>query len=896
MQPRFPTARIQGALLVLLTFAVYAPALFHGFVWDDYTHLLLNGLIPQPDGLERIWFHLSFQQYQPLQLTTHWLEYRIWGFDPLGYHAVNIVLHAGVGLLLWRVLLRLELPCAWLCAAVFLVHPVNAETAGYITERRNLISGACYLGAILFWFRFEEHEEKRWYAAALALFFLGLFAKTVICTLPAILLLLRWMRGKPLRLRDIVYVIPFGIVALPLALLTAFMENYLIGAHGYEWAFTFSQRVIICCHALWFYAWKILYPVNLMFFYPRWNVDGSDWMQWLYVGGAALVGLSLIPLTRRFGRRPAAALLYFAITLFPALGFATFYPQRFSFVADHFQYLATIGIIVLAVGVLHAFYLKLLAESDSLRSSQKFPLFANAALPLLLSTLLLLYLPALNNDDTVYADILSKNNDCWIAHTNVAAKLYQRGDFARSTRHLEEAHRIVPHELEVMQNLGESYEKQGRIDEARAIFETGISESPAEEMIANARERENIIAGKGFLNVYEMHRIEATLAMHLDLARLDQRANRRDSARAHLAKAEALRPTSIKPVLAHAEMLATDGHLDAALAECDRAAQINLSSAQPLVTKAELYVRYSGSGRLTDSFEKAEAAYRAALTRDPGHVQALTGLCEILIMQQKFDESASVARQGLAASKDNASLNIVLARALQAKGDFAGAAKAYNAALEIEPKNIKALSGFANLCLQGNQDKLAETMLRQVLELNPNSAVDRENLGVALARQGRYEEAIPIIQECRAIAPSLALDLNLKHLFLKTGRYAEAIALLETRLAQSNNPAEKSRVTRDLAFLLVAAPDEKIRNGTKGISLSQDLLNSAGGPDAQSADAADALHVMAAAQAEGGDFDAAVKTSQQAYAKAIAAKQPALAQEIAEHQKFYEAKKPYRLP
>lgn len=892
MSQRSPSATVQGVLLVFITLAVYAPALFHGFVWDDYPHVLMNGLIPRADGLNRIWFHLEFQQYQPLQLTTHWFEYRIWGFNPLGYHAVNIVLHAGVGLLLWRVLLSLKVPAAWLCAAIFLVHPVNAETAAYVTERRNLLSGACYFAAMLCWFRFEERGEKRWYVAALAIFFLGLFAKTVICSLPVILLLLRWMRGLPVRPKHVIQVVPFFIVALPLAMLTAFMEKYLIGANGYEWAFTVPQRLIICGHALWFYAWKIVWPVNLMFFYPRWNVDAADWTQWLYVAGAFLVGLSLIPITHRFGRRPAAALLYFAITLFPALGFANVYPQRFSFVADHFQYLATIGIITLVVGILHMLYLRALAASDNLRSAQRLPLIANAVLPLVLSALLLNYLPSLNNDDTVYADILSKNNDCWIAHTNVGVKLFNHGDYAGSTQHLEEAHRVVPHELEVMKYLGESYEKQGRLADARSIWTQGIAESPAAEMIANARDRENIVAGKGFLNVYENHRIDATLDMHLDLARLDTRERHRESADAHLAAASGLRPTSYKPLLVRAEMLASAGRLTDALAECDRAADLKKSAAQPFCTKAELYRAYSSPAQLTDFFQQTESAYRAALAREPAHIPSLTGLCEILLTQQKVDEPEQLARTGLIANPEATALYIILARVCQAKGDNKGAAESYNRALQLEPKNVKALSGFANLCLQNNRFDLAEKLFRQVLEFAPNSYGDRENLAIALAQQNQFDEAIKLLQECLAAPHAISLDLNLEHLLIKARRFADAIALIDKRFEEGiQDELLETRFRRDLAWLLATVPDEHLRSGLQACCLANSLVG-----NAKETDAADALSVLAAAQAETGDFAAAVKTSQEAAKSATAAHQTALAQEIAERQKLYEAGKPYRLP
>lgn len=105
--------------LVAFVFLAYARVFHAGFIWDDDAHLT------SPDfgslgGLGRIWFEPGArQQYYPLIHTVFWVEHKIWAYAPLPYHLVNILLHAGAALLVWRILQKLKIPGAWLAAGIF---------------------------------------------------------------------------------------------------------------------------------------------------------------------------------------------------------------------------------------------------------------------------------------------------------------------------------------------------------------------------------------------------------------------------------------------------------------------------------------------------------------------------------------------------------------------------------------------------------------------------------------------------------------------------------------------------------------------------------------------------------------------------------------------------------
>ena len=134
-----------GLLLVSATIVAYLPVWHAGLIWDDRRFVVENPLIHRADGLLRFWFSTEPVDYYPMTSTMLWVEWRLWGANPLGYHAVNVLLHSLSAVVLWRVLARLNLPGAWLAAALFAVHPVNVESVAWITERRNLLAKLFFL-------------------------------------------------------------------------------------------------------------------------------------------------------------------------------------------------------------------------------------------------------------------------------------------------------------------------------------------------------------------------------------------------------------------------------------------------------------------------------------------------------------------------------------------------------------------------------------------------------------------------------------------------------------------------------------------------------------------------------------------------------------------------------
>jgi tetratricopeptide (TPR) repeat protein len=460
---------VLGLLLVAATILAYQPVWHAGFIWDDDGHITAPEL-RSVNGLARIWMQPgATQQYYPLVHSVFWVEHRLWGDTAADYHWVNILLHALSALLLVKMLRQLKIPGAWLAAGFFALHPVEVESVAWISELKNTLSGAFYLGAALFYLGFDRKRNWGNYVAAFVLFGLALMSKTVVATLPAALLVIFWwQRGKLLWKQDVLPVIPFFAAGAGAGLFTAWMERTFIGAKGAAFNFSLIERCLIAGRAVWFYLGKIFWPVDLAFNYPRWNVSQAVW--WQYLFPLALLVLLGVLAWRRW-RGTLAALLFFIGTLFPALGFFNVYPFRFSFVADHFQYLASLGpLTLLAAGISSApvFFQK----------NKTFERVAGAILLLTLGILTWNQGGAYASEETLWQAAASVNPNSWLAQDELGYTFLQKGDLDAAISHYEKAVELNPGYVEAHIHLGNCFDKKRWPHEAISQYQKALETNP----------------------------------------------------------------------------------------------------------------------------------------------------------------------------------------------------------------------------------------------------------------------------------------------------------------------------------------------------------------------------------------------------------------------------------
>ena len=619
-----------------------------GTIWDDDYYVTKNFNLRSGQGLIDLWTRWgAVPQYCPVTHTTFWIEYHLWRLRPVGYHVVNILLHAGSAILLWLIMRRLAIPGAWLAAAVFAVHPLHVESVAWITERKNVLSGVFYLAALWAYLKSgfgvrvsgigsdadaensssaltrdpkPETRNPILYTTALVLFMLALLSKSVAATLPAAILLVVWWKRGRIEMRDVLPLLPMFALGLAMSVVTATMERTVVGAWGPDWNYSWADRILIAGRALWFYAWKLIWPAKLTFIYPRWRIDPHLWWQWIFplAAVALAAGALALAITKRLSRGPVAALLFFGGTLLPAVGFVNVLPMRYSYVADHFQYLASIGLIVLIV-----------AAGARWLGRGGIPLAV--VILITLSALSFRREFAFKDLRSLWVDTLRKNPESWMVRNNYARLLLDENNLPQAEVQLRAALKLDENNPDVLTNFGVLKEAQGQPDEAIEMYLT------------------------------------ATQAGH-------------DDAIAHykLGRLLAARP----------------GQVDAALFHLNRAIDLRPNYAPAHEELARVLTQL---GRPEQAIRQLEEAVEA----DPDLLSAQNNLAGLLLSVGRVQEAEQRLRAIVGRFPDSATAHTNLGILLEKRGDLAGAIASYERAAQLNPNDPQVRQNLARARAKG---------------------------------------------------------------------------------------------------------------------------------------------------------------------------------------------------
>jgi protein O-mannosyl-transferase len=466
---------IPGLLLIAATLLAYGPVWQADFIWDDDAHVTRNPCVVGPSGLWGIWTSHA-ARICPLVQSSFWVQHAVWGLSPLPYHLVTLLMHAGAAVVLWRVLGRLKVPGAWLGAALWALHPVQVESVAWVTELKNTQSGLFYMLTGLFFVRArlaeQAQEAKRawrddWVALGCGLLAMASKSSTVI--LPVVLGLCAWWVGRGWRWRNVWRLAPY-LVLSGLSSALALWTQRLEVAGEPESVRSWAERVITAGKVVWFYLGKLLWPEPLIFIYPKWEVNPGQVMAYLPLA-LVVAGLGILWWWRKgWSRGSFMAFACFVAALAPVLGLVNHYFLRYSFVGDHFQYLASIGPLALVGAGLW----RLFGAWEMVRARA------------VVCGLLLGVLGALSwqragvfrNDQALWHDTLAKNPDCWMGHNNLGTVLQNRGELGKAVEHYEQALQLKPDSARTHNNLGNTLFAQGKSEEAISHYERAIQMFP----------------------------------------------------------------------------------------------------------------------------------------------------------------------------------------------------------------------------------------------------------------------------------------------------------------------------------------------------------------------------------------------------------------------------------
>jgi len=605
---------VLAGLLLLLVVAAYLPALRAGFIWDDDEYVTDNSMLTATNSLHQIWFSAHTQsQYFPLVYTTFKYERALWGLNPLGFHLVNILLHGLNAVLVWIILKRLQSPGAWLAAAIFALHPVQVETVAWISELKNIESLLFYLLALLAWMKFTDGpgwSSWPYYGLALAAYLLALFAKTTACTLPVALVLVPWLRGQRLGWLRSVQILPFLLVGFGLGLVTIWWEKHLGDyKESFDLSFSFLQRGLIASRALWFYAGKLVWPVGLTICYPRWEINAGNPAQYIPAIGCLIVAVLVWVCRKKIGRGVIAGLIFFVAVLSPLLGFVIEGAFHYTYVADHYQYNATIGLIAVFAAVVCRWFAK-----------SGFWTPVQGALLLVLGCLTWQQCAPYHDRETLWRDNVAKNPNSWIGHLNLGLELFKQGQLDAALEQFQTAVALHPNGDHEQANLGTALMEKGLYSEAIQHLEAALAINPQ------------------------------YLAAHNSVALAYSQLGDENQAVAHFRKALEIDPNALGVMMNLGSALEHQGKLDEAVENYRLAANQFPTEVEPLRRLARVLAK-------KEQFSLAAEAGRQAVQLAPGRTDLLLALGNIYMAQTNYASAGDCYQQALKIEPASAGLH-----------------------------------------------------------------------------------------------------------------------------------------------------------------------------------------------------------------------------------------------
>ena len=655
--------------LGLLVVVCYLPAmLWGGFVWDDS---ILTDAEPVRDvsGLWQIWFSPSAIEgeghYWPLVYTTFWLEHKLWGFAPTGYHIVNVLLHLANTLLVWHLVRRLSVPGAWVVAAVFAVHPLHVESVAWVIERKDVLSSLFYLASALVWMRYVEQPRRGRYVCALALYAAGLLSKSIVITLPVALLIWHWWQRGRVTSTDLLRLVPFGVIGL---VITLGDLSFYQSREALSLGYSLTERTLIAARALWFYVGKLLWPSELAVIYPLWDIRVADPLAWGYLIAAAALVVALWHFRHQIGRGPLAGALFFGVTLLPVLGFVDYGYMQFAFVADRFQYLAGIGVMAVVIGAAAYGVCRLPAFW------QKGTRVVAAVVIVVLGLLTWRQVGIWRDDETHLRHIIAHNPQAWDVHFSLGRVLFDQKRYDEAVAVCRVAIEQRPDHAKAHNIMGAALHRLGRFEEAEIYLRRAIQINP---QIQNTHAHLGAALTKqGWLEeAITAYRVAIEqrpdhFEAHFNLGALFNALERFEEAEKHLRRAIQINPQN------------TDFHQEL----------------------AEVLFRMGQSAQENEQPEVAAEYYMRTLEIDPHYTKAIRRLAHLRSEQQRYDEALELFQRLVDINPSNAVAQENMGVVLFYLGRSDEALQRFDQALSLDPtlENARANREALLEALEGN--------------------------------------------------------------------------------------------------------------------------------------------------------------------------------------------------
>ena len=475
-----------GAVIVaLVVLVVFAPVLQGEFLsWDDQELFLEN---PYYRGLSPShwrWMCSTFLlgHWQPLSWLSYALDYKVWGLNPLGWHATNLLLHTVNAVLVYLLCLAFlkkqnrRYGAAALAALFWAVHPLRVETTAWLATRGYLLCTAFCLLTVLFYLR--AVQERRYPLAALLFFTLATFTKGIGMMLPPVLLLMDWF---PLRritsvrtaAACVVEKTPFFALSM-LTGITAFLAKKYNGGMAPVEHYGFAERFGQAVYGVWFYLLKTVSPVNLLPLYDK-RPEAGPVMIALVLTATVSIFLFLF---RRKLRPVTVALGAFLLLIFPMVGFTQ---SGMQFFADRFTYLAAVSFTILLASGLNRLMKIYQAVWGAL-----------AVLLMIFSAQTFMFSITWSDGLLMWSYLVERDGQNAQAYNGMGRAFMSRNCYTKALKCFDKALLLDPSDTTALQNRALVLVEEGRYNEALSDASQALSLENFDKVV-----RAKILIGRG---------------------------------------------------------------------------------------------------------------------------------------------------------------------------------------------------------------------------------------------------------------------------------------------------------------------------------------------------------------------------------------------------------------
>ena len=492
--PAPPDHRSDGLIalaLAGLTFLLYLPSLSNGFVdYDDHQYVTANPVVQRGltwSGVKWAFTTTRFSNWLPVTWLSHMLDCELFGMNPAGHHASSAALHAFNAAVLFAAI-RMMTGGRWVAAAVaavFAVHPLRVESVSWVAERKDVLCATFFMLALIAYAHYCRRPGAGRFALVALCHALGLMSKTMLVTLPCLLLLLdywplrRFRPGESGR-RDVIRLVVEKVPLFLLSLISCAWTVVLQSDGGAMWGgrhLTLSQRVGNAIVSVPRYLANIAWPADLSVFYPHPGI----WPASYVVGAAALVLAISTWATLNARRRPHAFVgwFWFLGMLLPVCGIVQVGLQS---MADRYTYLPGIGLLLALAW----------AGSEWLRRRPQFRAPCALACTIVVAALSVAawrQQAHWKNTLTLFGHALAVDDDNWLAHNMVGLVYASNGERAIeqgnsavglqhhrvAAEHLGRSVRLNPNHYLSFHNHAWSLYRLGRLEESVDQFRKAIA-------------------------------------------------------------------------------------------------------------------------------------------------------------------------------------------------------------------------------------------------------------------------------------------------------------------------------------------------------------------------------------------------------------------------------------